>query len=257
MATDGVRTAWLAFRREELRARRRFATAWVFPVVPPLVTVTLFTDLLGSVAHLPAFPDPSYFDWMAPGAVLLPAMMGAGFTAVGLAEDLRSGVGDKLRLAGARPAAVTAGRLTFDAARVVPASALVLLVSIQRAEAVHPSPLEVAALLVLAAGWAVAWNLGFHLVARLSANPQAPQALFPVFAPVTFLSTLWMPAVLMPGWAERVAEANPVSAVVGAARQWTAGGPGDAGAVLGGVATVVVWGAVLAAVLVVADRSRP
>ncbi len=77
------RTAWLAFRREEVRARRRFAMAWVFPVVPPLVTVTLFADLTGSVAQLPAFPAATYFDWLAAGAVLLPGMMGAGFTAVG------------------------------------------------------------------------------------------------------------------------------------------------------------------------------
>ncbi|HEY3239228.1 MAG TPA: hypothetical protein VGL92_06690, partial [Acidimicrobiia bacterium] len=128
--TGFARTAWLAFRREELRARRRFATAWVFPLVPPIVTVTLFADLTGSVAQLPAFPDPSYFDWLAAGAVLLPGMMGAGFTAVGLAEDLRGGLGDRLRLVGASPGAVTVGRLAFDAARVLPAAALVLLVSV-------------------------------------------------------------------------------------------------------------------------------
>ncbi|MDQ3945855.1 MAG: hypothetical protein M3357_12025, partial [Actinomycetota bacterium] len=106
-ATGFARAVWLSFHREELRARRRFATAWVFPLVPPIVTVTLFADLTGSVAQLPAFPDPSYFDWLAAGAVLLPGMMGAGFTAVGLAEDLRGGFGDRLRLLGVSPAAVT------------------------------------------------------------------------------------------------------------------------------------------------------
>ncbi len=249
------RTAWLTFRREELRARRRFAMAWVFPIVPPLVTVTLFADLTGSVAQLPTFPAPSYFDWLAAAAVLLPGMMGAGFTAVGLAEDLRGGVSERLLLVGASPAAVTMGRLAFDAARVVPAAAVVLLVSVLLSEKVHPSPAGVAGLLALSAGWAMAWNALFHLVARISANPQAPQALLPLFAPVSFLSTAWLPAELMPGWAERIAQANPLSAVVEAARQWTAGSP-DAAVIAGGVATIVVWGAVLAAALAVVERGR-
>ena len=254
-ANPAWRTAWLAFRREEARARRRFAMAWVFPIVPPIITITLFSDLTGSVAGLPGFPAPSYSDWMAPGALLLPGMMGAGFTAVGLAEDLRGGLSERLRMVGAAPAAVTAGRLAFDAARALPAAALVLAVSVLLSEAVRPSPGGVAALLGLAVAWAMAWNLLFHLVARISASPQAPQALLPLFAPVTFLSTLWLPAELMPGWAKRVAEANPVSAVVEAARQWTAGSF-DSTAVAGGVATVVVWSVTLAVALSVVERSR-
>jgi ABC-type multidrug transport system permease subunit len=248
-----TRTAWLAFRREELRARRRFAMAWVFPLVPPIVTVTLFADLTGSVARLPAFPDPSYFDWLAAGAVLLPGMMGAGFTAVGLAEDLRGGFADRLRLLGASPAAVTLGRMAFDAARVLPAAALVLLVSALQAEDVHPTPAGTGALLLLAAVWAMAWNALFHLVARLSASPQAPQALLPLFAPVTFLSTVWLPAELMPRWAERTAEANPLSAVVEAARQWTAGDV-DPAVVAGGVATIALWSVVIVAALAAVER---
>ena len=253
MRSGFARTAWLAFRREEVRARRRFAMAWVFPLVPPVVTVTLFADLTGSVARLPAFPDPSYFDWLAAGAILLPAMMGAGFTAVGLAEDLRGGFGDRLGLLGASPAAVTLGRLAFDAARVLPAAALVLGVSVLQAEDVHPSPAGTGALLLLAAGWAMAWNSLFHLVARISASPQAPQALLPLFAPVTFLSTLWLPAELMPGWAERIAQANPVSAVIEAARQWTTGAV-DPAVVAGGVVTITLWAMVFGVALVLVER---
>jgi ABC-type uncharacterized transport system permease subunit len=182
-------------------------------------------------------------------------MMGAGFTAVGVAEDLRDGVSERLRLVGATPAAVTAGRLAFDAARVLPAAALVLLVSVLLSEDVHPSPAGIAGLLALSAGWAMAWNSLFHLVARISASPQAPQALLPLFAPVSFLSTAWLPAELMPGWAERVAQANPLSAVVEAARQWTAGDP-DAAAIAGGFAIIVLWGAVIAAALAIVERSR-
>ncbi|MDQ3945775.1 MAG: ABC transporter permease, partial [Actinomycetota bacterium] len=231
------------------------AMAWVFPVVPPIVTITLFADLTGSVADLPGFPAPSYFDWMAPGALLLPGMMGAGFTAVGLAEDLRGGLSERLRLVGAAPAALTVGRLAFDAARVLPAAALVLLVSVVLSEDVHPSPAGTAALLLLAVAWAMAWNVLFHVVARLSASPQAPQALLPLFAPVTFLSTVWLPAELMPRWAERIAETNPLSAVVEAARQWTAGDV-DPAVVAGGVATIALWSAVLGGALALVGRRR-
>jgi ABC-2 type transport system permease protein len=249
------RTAWVAFRREGARAQRRFAMAWVFPIVPPIITITLFSHLTGSVADVPGFPAPSYFDWMAPWAMLLPGMMGAGFTAVGLAEDLRGGISERLRLVGAAPAAVTAGRLAFDAARTLPAAAVVLLVAVLLSEEVRPSPGAVLGLLGLAVAWAMAWNMLFHLVARVSANPQAPQALLPLFAPATFLSTLWLPAELMPRWAERVADANPVSAVVEAGRQWTADGS-DSGAVAAGVAVVALWAAVLAVALAAVERGR-
>lgn len=36
------------FRREELRARRQFTIAYMFAIVPALMTITLYSDLFDS-----------------------------------------------------------------------------------------------------------------------------------------------------------------------------------------------------------------
>ena len=72
-----------AFWREWTRARHHAVLAHAVPVIPPLVAVTLFSDMTGPAVDVAGFPNATFQDYMAPSAVLLAGMMMAGFTAVG------------------------------------------------------------------------------------------------------------------------------------------------------------------------------
>lgn len=66
--------------------------------------------------------------------------------------------------------------------------------------------------------WSAAYNSLFLFIAARSRSAEAVQAFFPLFAPLTFLSSVWIPRQLMPGWAEQVAGLNPVSGIARALR---------------------------------------
>lgn len=211
------------FRREELRARRQFTIAYMFAIVPSLMGITLYSDLFDSSTSVPGFPNSTMHDFMLASAMILPGMFAAGFTASGLAEDLRTGLADRMELLGVSFAAATTGRLLFDGVRVLPAAIVVYAVGIQLGSDVSFDAASLVALLIMAMAWSMAYNAAFQVAAKRTASPQAVQALLPMFAPISFLSTAFFPADLMPGWAETVATWNPLSVVFKAGRELTAG----------------------------------
>lgn len=246
MTLPALRQAAIAFERERTRARRHRVLAYVAPMVPPVVAVTLFADMMQPAATLPGFPAATFHDYMAPGAVLLSGMMFAGFTAVGVAEDLRSGFADRLALLGLRERPVTLGRLAFEAARILPAAVAAWVVAVGLGTGLTLASWRGPALLGLGLVWAVAYNGLFHVVARRTRNPHAPIAMQPLFAVVTFPSTFWFPAALMPDWGEALTSATPMSWITEAGRA-LATAPTSAATIALGVAAVVATGlAVLA-----------
>lgn len=222
-----------SFVRETQRARRQIALAYVVPAVPPLLAVTLFSDMMSPAERLPGFPTTTFQDYMVPGAVLLSGMMMAGFTAVGVAEDRRNGFTDRLRLLEVSPASVTIGRLLFEGVRVLPAAIGAYTLALLLGHDFGFDPLDAVALLVYAVLWAMAYNTLFHLVAHRSANPHVPTAMQPLFAVLTFPSTFWFPGKLMPGWGETMTSGNPVSWLTDGARVFTTPGTDVAALALG------------------------
>ncbi|MGI8793204.1 MAG: ABC transporter permease, partial [Acidimicrobiales bacterium] len=179
------------------------------------------------------FPTTTFQDYMVPGAVLLSGMMMAGFAAVGVAEDRRNGFTDRLHLLGMSRAAVTIGRLLFDAVRVLPAAIGAYTLALFLGHDFGFDPLDAVALLVYGALWTMAYNAPFHLFAHRSANPHAPIAMQPLFAVLTFPSTFWFPGKLMPGWGEAMTGGNPVSWLTDGARVFTTPGTDVAAVALG------------------------
>lgn len=207
-----------AFGREWSRARHQVAVAYLLPAIPPLIAVSLFSDMMSAAESLPGFPAADYRDYMVPGAMLLAGMMFAGYTAVGVAEDLRSGFSDRLRLLGVATASVTAGRLAFEGVRILPTAVVTYSVVVLTSNGLAFHPAGAAAVVALACAWAAAYNAVFHVVALRTGNPHAPVAMQPLFAVLTFPSTFWYPGVLMPTWGRQLTDWNPMSWLTDAAR---------------------------------------
>ena len=239
-ATGGglVRDSLLVFKRMVREGGRQAPIAYVFPLMMTAVGLVLFSELLKRMADLPAFPADTYADWLLPGGVLLPGMMGAGFTAVSLAGDIQSHYFERLRLVPARPAAQVVGRLLFEGMRILPAAIVILLAAQLQGADIESGVPGFVALVALSGVWSMAYNGLFIAVALQAGSPQGPQGLLPLFGPLSFVSSLWIPPKYMPGWAESVANVNPLTRVIEAGRAFTTN-DFDGGVLLLGALAVV------------------
>lgn len=214
------RHAFLLFRRSLRGGARSPIFAFLWPTAVPLAIVGFTSQVFKEMVRLPAFPVDQYIAWQAPGVVILTGMLGAGFSATSLVMDELSGYMDRLRLLAARPGAVLLGPLLFDAARVVPAASAVLVVSVAlgaRLDSGVPGGVAIVALTTL---WTISYVGLFYAVSLRSRNAQAAMAIVPIFLPLMFLSTMFVPRDLMPGWIDVIAGWNPMTYVIEANRMF-------------------------------------
>lgn len=217
------RDSWLVFCRSLRDGLRNPALAFVFPLLPPLMGAVLFSQIFGDIVNLPGFPTQDYISWVGVGVVLLTAMSGAGFTATGLVLDAQSGYLDRMRLLPMRSTAILFGKLGFEAVRVLPAAAIVFVAAVALGADNGGGIVGATAILGLVALWAMGWNSLFYVVALRTLNAQAPLALQPMFWPVFFFSSAMVPDGVMPDWIEGVANFNPFTHILEAARMLMTG----------------------------------
>lgn len=222
---SAARDSWLLFARAFREGLRNPAFAFLFPTLFPLFMIWLTSESFREVVNLPGFPITPYAAYVAPAIVLLAAMLGAGSGATGLILDAQTGFLDRLRLLPVSLAAILLGRVAFDAVRVVPAGVAVILVSLvldARLDHGVTGGLAIVSLLML---WSVAYNGVFYVVALLTKNAQAPIAVLPMFMPLMFLSTAFVPEQYLPPWIRTAASWNPYDYLIRAARPLMTGGP--------------------------------
>jgi ABC-2 type transport system permease protein len=197
--------------------------AYALPIIIPVAVLVLVAKTLYRVTDLPGFPTTNYAEWMTPAIIMLTAMTGVGYAATSLVIDIQSGFLDRLRLLDVQPGALLWSRVLFDVARVIPAGLVLLVVGLLLGTEIQEGVIGIALMFVLLALWAVAYGGLYFVVALTTRNPQAPLALAPLFLPLQFLSTQFVPESLLPGWVQAVAAWNPFTYMVDAARALTTG----------------------------------
>ena len=234
-----VRDAALVYRRSFAQARRAPIFAFVFPTMFPVLLMGLMSQLYRDLAATPGFSTDSVAAWMAPGVFLMSAMFGAGYSAVGLTTDIQTGYLDRLRLLPISPWAIMIGRIGFDVSRVIAAGLVVLGVAVLLGAEVTPAGLPV--MVVLLALWTLAYGGMFYAVGLRTRNPESLSALIPLFMPVAFLSTAFVPPDVMPTWVEVASTLNPYTYLVEGVRMFTTGSfsSGRLAMALGAAAAVV------------------
>jgi ABC-2 type transport system permease protein len=226
-----ARDTTLLFWRGLRAGLRSPLTAFIFPIVFPLLAMIFVSQLYGQITKLPAFPDHSYIAYVAPGTLLLVPMMGAGYAATGLVIDAHTGFLDRIRLLPTRASATVFAKLLFEAVRVLPAGAVVLAVSVALGASAGHGVVTVAGVLGLIVLWSMAYSGLFYFIGLRTLSAQAPIALLPLALPVLFASTALMPRALLPGWLRTTADWNPYTYLVGGARTLMAGNSIDVTAV--------------------------
>jgi ABC transporter DrrB family efflux protein len=204
--TDGLLVA-----RRNLVTLTRVPTVFIFELVQPVMFVLLFRFIYANqFRFLPEGLD--YVQFLMPGIFVQNAIFGATTTAVGLAEDLKTGIIDRFRSLPMARSAVLAGRTTSDLAKNLVLVLLVIVIGYGvgfRFQNGFFSAVGVV-LLVLAVGFA--WSWVFACLGLALKQVEAVQAAsFTLIFPVVFVSSAFAPVDGMVSWLQPIARANPVS----------------------------------------------
>jgi ABC transporter DrrB family efflux protein len=185
--------------------------------IQPIMFVLLFVYVFGGAIETPGFED--YTDFLIPGIIVQSMAFGGFVTALGLAEDLKKGLIDRFRSLPMWGPAVLTGRILADVGTNIIQLVIMLGVGFAVGFWFSAGVLEVVAglALLLLIGYAFSWVFAF--IGLVASSPEASNAYgFTILFPITFISSAFVPTDTMPGWLEPVAENNPFSTMVDAAR---------------------------------------
>jgi ABC-2 type transport system permease protein/oleandomycin transport system permease protein len=207
----------------QLRKTLRRPTYIVFSFIQPVIFILLFRYIFGGAIDTGGV---SYVNYLMPGIIVQTAVFGALVTGLGLTEDLKAGVVDRLRSLPMARSAVLLGRtaadLTMNVFTLVVMAAVGLLVGFRPSQPAWQ--LGAAFLLVLGFSYVFSWiSAWIGLSVR---NPETAQSAGFIWVfPLTFASSAFVPTKTMPAAIRAFANVNPVSLAVDAVRGLTIGNP--------------------------------
>jgi ABC transporter DrrB family efflux protein len=191
--------------------------------VQPLMFLLLFVYVFGGAI---SGSTRGYLQFVLPGLLVQAVGFGTTATAVGLNADFQHGLIDRFRSMPVARSAVVAGRVTADLLRTAWSSLIITVVAVALGFRFHGGPLGAlgAAGLVLAFGFALCWLMAFLGISLRSAEA-VQTAGFLLILPLTFASSVLVPAATMPGWLQAFVAVNPMTIVASALRGLMLGGP--------------------------------
>ncbi len=185
--------------------------------IQPVLFTLLFVYVFGSGVVLPG--GGSYTDFAIAGLLALNLTTSAMGTAVGLSNDLNSGVIDRFRTLPMWRAAVLVGRSLADLSTAALCTLIVALTGLVigwRPDASIPAVIGGFALFLLFA-YALSWGCG--CLGIVSKGPESAQGVgLVILFPLAIVSNGLVPTQRMPAVLRVIADWNPVSAVTAAAR---------------------------------------
>ncbi|OAA29054.1 ABC transporter efflux protein, DrrB family [Frankia sp. EI5c] len=185
--------------------------------VQPVLFTLLFIYVLGSGVRV---AGGDYADFAIAGLVSLNLTTSAMGTAVGLSNDLGTGVVERFRTLPMWRAAVLVSRSLSDLLAAGVCLSIVLLTGLAVGWRPDTSPGRfVAALAIpLLFSYALAWATA--CLGMVSQGPESAQSIgLVVLFPLAIVSNAMVPTAGMPAVVRAIAEWNPVSAVTAAARE--------------------------------------
>ncbi|HUB77047.1 MAG TPA: ABC transporter permease [Solirubrobacteraceae bacterium] len=213
-----ARQTWQVFLRS-LRVLVRQPAYLGITLLQPVIWLLLFGALFKSIARIPGFAGGSYIDFLTPGVVVMLAVFSAGWTGMGLIEDINAGVMDRVLVSPVWRGALNAGIVAYAATLIVLQTVIIVLIAWALGASYAGGVGGVIVMLAIAAllGAAIA-SLSNAVGVLARQRETLIGAVSFVQLPLTFLSTALMQKSLAPGWIQAVSRFNPVNWAVEAAR---------------------------------------
>jgi ABC-2 type transport system permease protein len=225
-----------------LRLSLRNVDGLITALALPVMLMIMFVEFFGGAIHT----GTRYIDYVVPGVMLVCVGFGAGTTAVSVAQDMTSGIIDRLRAMDVRGESLIAGHVAASLARNLASAALAVGVAFVLGfdSAAGPgrwlAATGILALFVLAISWLAA------AIGLLVRSAEAAQGVTFLVSFLPYPSSAFVPIHSMPGWLQGFAAHQPVTAVIDTLRALLTGHPAAS------AGTAVAWSLGIMAVSVVA-----
>jgi ABC-2 type transport system permease protein len=211
-----LKDTWLMFQRYLMVFLHN--PAWVIiGVLQPVLYLILFAPLLKSLTQTPGFPSGGAYNVFVPGLLIQLGLFGASGVGFGLIAELRAGVIERFRVTPVSRFALLLGRALRDICTLVVQSLILLGLAIPFGLQPTVSGVFVMLGLVALIGLGMA-SLAYAAALALKSEDSYAPLIFTLSLPLLLLSGVLLPLQLAPQWLQHIAQANPLSYAVTAAR---------------------------------------
>ncbi|HVL47706.1 MAG TPA: ABC transporter permease [Candidatus Thermoplasmatota archaeon] len=210
----GLASATWALAARSVRQYPRVPADFVVALLIPLFFFAVTSVTYASVARIPGFPTGDYALFFLPLVIVFAVFTSANGVGYALVLEVKNGYLDKLLALPIPRLAILLGRLLAVAARCMVQVALVLAIGYAFGMRFVTGLPGVAAVLLLAAGLAVAWASIGSFIALTTRSPEATEGMTILFLPLLYLTTGSMPLGLLPDGFRDIVVLNPVTYVI-------------------------------------------
>jgi ABC-2 type transport system permease protein len=202
----------------DLRSRIRMPVFIFMTLFQPILWLVLFTQIFKSLGGMLGPGGGSYLQFFAPGVLVMTVLFGSAFSGFGMLWDIDTGILSKMLATPVTRISVIAGRIIATVVVLLIQALIIIILALIMGvhfETGVPGVLFTFLLLSLLGLGFAAFSNGLALLLKRQENVMAVTNLLTM--PLMFLSSLMMPATLLPGWLNTVRQINPIDyAVVGA-----------------------------------------
>ncbi|MFJ3172893.1 ABC transporter permease [Streptomyces sp. SID7760] len=217
---QGVNDSLVIAQRNLIRMSR-IPEVIIFGVIQPVMFVVLFSYVFGGSISVDGSTSPAaYREFLMAGIFAQTVTFATAGAGAGIADDMHKGLIDRFRSLPMARGAVLTGRTLADLVQTTLTLVVLAVVALLVGWRTHTSAGEVLGgfALLLLLGYAFSW-----IGALIGLSVRTPEAatsggLIWLF-PLTFISNAFVPSENMPTFLRTIAEWNPFSATVQAARQ--------------------------------------
>lgn len=208
--------------------------AFLLPsMLMPIFFFTAFAGGLVAVADSPGFDYPSYTTFQYVFVLMQSAVFGGVFAGFSIAADFESGFARRMMLATRGRSTLVIGYTLAALARASIVWVVVTVVALIAGAEVTGNGFDILGTLSVAIFTNIAALLFACGVAmRMRTMQASPLIQLPAFL-LIFTAPVYVPRDLLEGWVAVVADFNPLTAVLEAAREWVIGGSAEAGLAFG------------------------
>ncbi|WP_077320554.1 ABC transporter permease [Virgibacillus proomii] len=211
-------TLWIFIRSIKIYFRVPFIV--LMTIIQPILWMFLFGEVFSSMADIPGFGGESYIEYLGPGIVMMSTMMAGAYAGLGIINDHREGILDRLLISPIHRSAIAMGGLLQEAATMVIQALLMIGVSALLGATFSGGLIGIIQLTIIA----VLLGLGMGMLSTslalfLLKEESLTAAVSFITMPLLFLSGMFIPLELVPDWIEKFAAINPLNWAVEAGRE--------------------------------------
>ena len=198
------------FVGRSLRHSVRDGESLLMAIMLPVMLMLMFTWVFGGAID----PSGAYVDYVVPGIILTCAGFGASSTAVYVANDMRTGIIDRIRTMPLRAGAALTGHVVASVLRNLVATAIVIGVGVLvgfRPTADLGEWIALAGLITL---YILAITYLFAAIGLAAGSPEGANGYGFVLLFLPYLSSAFVPVASMPEWLQPIAGNQPITPIV-------------------------------------------